>query len=390
MGFMSAALKDLMQIAWVADGLVAMGQYPLIGVLAGLTITSITQSSTAVTSVTVAMGMSRAITLDAAVGIILGANIGSCITGFIASLRLSRAARQASLAQISINVAGVLLFLPFISQYAELIRHTSVDLARQIANAHTFFNLSVSIILFPFVRQIARFAEWLVPAGAKKEKPKLTAYIDEMQLSVPAVALNEAARELTRLGEATAQMVEDSCRALIEKKTDLAQRVITREDRFVDPVFKTLVDFVDRLIREDLSIAQQKRCFQLKNLLMDIERVGDLSEDIAQYALERMRGDVPFSTEGAGQLDQAWRHAHRTYLLSLKAFQESDHELARRVCREESAFDKLYWQIRQGHIERLEAGHCHPEADVIFTETLRALERISDHADNLGVSVARS
>ena len=390
MGFMSGALKDLMQIAWVADGLVTMGQYPLIGVLAGLVVTSITQSSTAVTSLTVAMGMSHAIALEGAVGIILGANIGSCITGFIASLRLSRAARQASMAQISINVAGVLLFLPFITQFANLISHTSVDLARQIANAHTFFNVTVSIILFPFVKQIARLSEWLVPAGVKKDKPKLTAYIDDMQLSVPAVALNEAARELTRLGEATAQMVEDSCRALIEQNTEFAQRAMVQEDRFVDPVFKTLVDFVDHLIREDLSTAQQKRCFQLKNLLMDIERVGDLSEDIAQYALERMQNKVPFSPEAIKQLDQAWRHAHRNYLLSLEAFQKGDRELARQVCREESAFDKLYWQIRQGHIERLEAGKCHPEADVIFTETLRALERISDHADNLGVSVARS
>jgi phosphate:Na+ symporter len=390
MGFMSAALKELMGITWVGSGLVAMGQYPLIGVLAGLILTSITQSSTAVTSMTVAMGMSQAITIEGAVGIILGANIGSCFTGFIASLRLARAARQASIAQIIMNVFGVILFLPFISQYANLISHTSVDLARQIANAHTIFNVAVSAVLFPFVKQLAWVTKKLVPEKTKIEKPKLTAYIDNMQLSVPSVALTEAAREMGRLGEVSARMVEDSCRALIEKDATAAESVLVQEDKFVDPVFKTLVDFVDRLIQEELTTAQNKRCFQIKNLSMDIERVADMSEDIAQYALDRIEHNVSFSSQAIQELEQASKRVKDIYSLSIVAFQSSDRELAQKVCQEESEFDKLYWQIRQSHIERLEKGMCHPEADVIFTETMRILERISDHADNLGVSVARS
>src|SRR5574342_83401 len=147
MTLMSGALKDLIEIPWVSGGLAAMGQRPLAGVLAGLIITAIVQSSTAVTSMTVAMGISHVINLDGAIGIIFGANIGSCVTGFIASFRLSRAARQASMAQIFINVVGVLLFLPFISQYGDVIHHTSSDLPRQIANAHTIFNVTVSAIM---------------------------------------------------------------------------------------------------------------------------------------------------------------------------------------------------------------------------------------------------
>ena len=390
MGFMSAALKELMEITWVADSLVAMGQYPLIGVLAGLIITAVTQSSTAVTSMTVAMGISQAITIEGAVGIILGANIGSCITGLIASLRLSRAARQASMAQISINIFGVLLFLPFIHQFAELVSRTSVDLARQIANAHTIFNVTVSAVLFPFVKQIAWLAKKLAPEKAELEKPKLTSFIDEMQLSVPAVALTEAAREMTKLGEAAARMVENSCQALFEKDTAMAESVIVQEEKFVDPVFKLLVDFVDRLIQGDLTAKQSKRCFQIKNLLMDIERVADLSEDIAQCALERTAKNVPFTAEGLQELQQAAKQAQDIFSLSIIAFSANDRELAREVCRKENEFDRLYWQIRQNHIERLEAGKCHAQADVIFTETMRALERISDHADNIGISVSRS
>ncbi|MBP1692288.1 MAG: phosphate:Na+ symporter [Chloroflexi bacterium] len=390
MSYMSTALDYLTTIPWVENLLIAMGQHPFIGVIAGLVMTAITQSSTAVTSIAVAMGISNVITLEGAIGIILGANIGSCITGLIASVRLSRAARQASVAQILINVFGVLLFLPFITPYADLIRLTSSELPRQIANAHTIFNVAVSALVFPFVKQIAHLSEWLIPDSAKPEKQRTTAYIDEGQFSVPAVAIKEAARELTHMAEITAEMVEDGCMALIGMKTDLIERVMFQEQNIVDPVSKELGSFVNTLIGLDLSHAQQKRCFQIKALIVDVERVGDMAEDIAQYALERTINNVPFTNQAIEELDCLWKHAHQTYMMAIDSFDKSDKVQALQVCRQESEFDRMYWHSRQSHIDRLEKGLCNPEADVIFTETLRILERISDHADNLGVSVSRS
>ena len=391
MSFMSKALDELVKVAWINASLVEMGQHPLIAVFAGLVLTSITQSSTAVTSLIVAMGISHVITLQGAVGLILGANIGSCITGLIAAIRLSPAAKRASLAQIVINVIGVLFFLPFISQYADIVSHTSSELPRQIANAHTIFNVLVSAALFPFVKQIARLATWLVPDSPRGEDAKLTAYIDEMQFSVPAVALNEAAREVVRLGERTAQMLEQGCLSLMNRDADLARQVIEQEDGFVDPVFKTVIDFVNKLLlQEELTPAQKKRCFQLKNLLMDIERIGDMAQDIAQMTLMSIQDNVVFSAEAVDELGALWKQAQHTYLVALKAFERSDKALAKEACDLENKFDQLYWQARHRHIERLEQGICKPEANVIFTEVLRLLERVSDHADNFGVSVMRS
>jgi phosphate:Na+ symporter len=390
MSYMAAALDSLVEVPMVANLLVSMGQQPFIGLLAGLVVTSITQSSTAVTSMVVAMGISHVITLEGAIGVILGANIGSCITGLIAAMRLGYAARQASLAQISMNLFGVLLFSPFIVQFADLISRTSSELPRQIANAHTIFNVTVSAILFPFVKQLGQFAAWLSPVPRTPEKIRVTAYIDEMQLSMPALALNEAAHELTRMGDIAAQMLKDSCNALINLDTSTINSVLEREDKMVDPIAKELSDFVNELMHADLSIAQQKRCFQIKNLLNDIERIGDMAEDIAQFAQERLEHEVVFSSQAIAELQHLWHHAHRTFRTALQAFAEEDAEKARQACRLENEFDILYWQTRQSHIQRLEEGICQPEADVIFTETLRNLERISDHADNLGVSVARS
>jgi phosphate:Na+ symporter len=389
MNLMSDALRVLTTIPAVEMWLVTMGQNVLAGLLAGTVVTAIVQSSSAVTGLAVAMGMSQAITLEGAVAILLGANIGTCATGLIASSRLSRAARQASIAQILINVIGVLIFLPFFSPFTRLVSLTASELPRQIANAHTIFNVAVSAILFPFVGHIARAARRLVPEKEGKEA-RLTAYIDEMQYSIPAVALTEALNELIRMGEMTAQMIERSRMALIEGNMDAAQWVLVQEDEFVDPVTDVLEGFVNALMRENLSVSQQRRCFQLKNLLTDIERVGDLAEDLAEAAQKKVNSKTEFSPAAMQDLDRLCQHAYDTYSLALRALQAGDRALAQRACRMEDEFDHLYIEARQGHIERLEAGICHPEADVIFTETLRNLERISDHADNLGISTMRA
>jgi len=389
MNLMSDALTVLTTIPAVEAWLITMGQNVLAGLLAGTVVTAIVQSSSAVTGLAVAMGMSQAITLEGAVAILLGANIGTCATGLIASSRLSRAARQASIAQILINVIGVLIFLPFFSPFTRLVSHTASELPRQIANAHTIFNVTVSAILFPFVGHIARAARWLAPEK-KEVEPKLTAYIDQMQYGIPSVALTEARRELVRLGETTAQMIEHSRVALTEDNMIAAQWVLEQEDKFVDPVTNILENFVNALMRKNLSTSQQRRCFQLKNLLTDVERVGDLTEDLAEAAQKKFNTGTIFSPAATQDLDRLCRHAYDTYSLALRALWAGDRALAQRACHMEDEFDHLYIEARQRHIERLGTGICLPEADVIYTETLRNLERISDHADNLGISTVRT
>jgi len=390
MSYMSNALDELVKISAVSNLLVKMGQCPFVGLIAGLVVTSITQSSTAVTSMAVAMGMNHAITLEGAIGIILGANIGSCVTGLVASFGQARATRQASIAQILINVFGVMLFLPFIDQYTGIVAHTSSDLPRQIANAHTIFNVVCSALLVPFVRQLAVLSEKLTPVSKAPEKTKVTLYIDEKQYSVPSVALCEAARELTRVGEVTADMVRDSFTALVKPDTDKIRSVLDQEEKLVDPICKELVNFINMLMNKDLTLAQKQRCFQIKNLVVDIERVGDLAEDVAEYALEQLEKKAAFSLPAVEDLKRLWSHAHETYVLAIQAYSEVDKAKAEEVCRQEREFDKMYWQARQAHIHRIEEGNCHPQEDVIYTETLRILERISDHADNLAVSVERA
>ena len=151
-----------------------------------------------------------------------------------------------------------------------------------------------------------------------------------------------------------------------------------------------LEDFVNVLMQSNLTPEQQDRCFQLKNLITDIERVGDLSENLVQTAQNKDTHGVTFSAQAMAELDHLFRHTHHTYETALRSFQTGNHILVQQACRLEDELDKLYWKARQAHIERLETGVCQPEAVVIFIESLRNLERIGDHADNLGISVMRS
>ncbi|HEY89564.1 MAG TPA: Na/Pi cotransporter family protein [Thermoflexia bacterium] len=388
MDLMSGALKVLATLPAVETWLTFMGQNVWAGVLAGTVITAIVQSSSAMTGLVVAMGMSQAITLPGAIALLLGANIGTCIdTQFVASFNLSRMAFRASLAQTFINVTGVLIFLPFLIPFAELVARTSPDLARQIANAHTIFNITVSVMLFPFVKYITRGVEALVPPSAAEQQPKLTAYIDLQQLSMPSVALAEAHKELLRIGETTAEMVKWSRAALVEDDAAATQRVLELEEGFIDPVCVVLEDFVNTLMRKDLSVEQQRRCFQIKSLTTDIERVGDLTENLAQFAQRKAQEEALFSKEAQEELQELFAHTQQTYGLALRAVQDDDAALAQKVCVLEDEFDRLYMTAREEHLERLNNGVCQPEASFSYNETLRTLERVCDHADNLALSV---
>ncbi|MEN8098349.1 MAG: Na/Pi cotransporter family protein [Chloroflexota bacterium] len=390
MELMSGALKVLAAVPEVESFLATVGNKPLAGLAAGAIVTAVVQSSSAVTGLVVAMGMSGAITLPGAIALIIGANIGTCIDSqFVAALRLSRPAVRASVVQTLINVFGALLLLPFITPFAELISGTALELPRQIANAHTIFNVAVSAILLPFTRPLAALAWKLVPESEEEKKPKLTAFIDDMQHGVPVVALTEAHNELIRLGEVTAEMIKRSHPALVEGDTDAAQWIFAQESDFVDPVTNILENFVDSLMRQNLSEDQRASCFQFKRLLIDIERVGDLAEDLAEAAFACVNDNVSFSEYAVKDLNQLCEHVDETWSLALKALQTGDRNMAQLVCRMEDEFDRLYMKARQGHIDRLTTGVCSPTADVVYTEILRNLERISDHADNLGVSVMR-
>ena len=389
MEIMQGSLKPLAQNPLISSWLSGMGQSPLLGVLAGAVFTATIQSSTATTALVIALGASNLVTLPGAVGLIYGANIGTCITGYIASLRASVAGKRVSIAQILINVIGVLLFLPFIMPYAELLEKTAGALPRQIANAHTIFNLSVSAILFPFVRQIERVAAWVIPDRAAQAKPPVTHYINDHIRGVPSIAIMEAFRELGYMGGTALKMLDLSHDALLGQDLDKASQVLHLEREVVDPLCDAIERFVDSVISEDLDESERQKCFQIKNINVDLERVADHTENLAEAAQDRVYHEVAFTASAQADLDRAFAHVRETLEVALAAIQSGDREVALQACRLEDEMDRINLSARNNHLNRLQTQECDSEAGVLFIETLRNLERIGDHADNLAVSVLR-
>jgi len=390
MQIMSGALKAIAATELAHNFLAYMGQNYYSGVLAGAIITGIIQSSSATTGLVVAMGMSQIITLPGAVGLILGANIGTCVTGLIASLRLSTASKQASIAQILINIIGVLLFLPFIAPFADLVETTSSNLARQIANAHTIFNVAVSVILFPFIKPLATLTRRLVPIIKDTRKAKLTQYIDESQFRMPDIALAEATKELHRIGEITADMLNLSREAVIQGNTDATDRILELEYEQVNPLCARLESFLSELMTEDLSEQQRRRCMHLIEMTTDVERVSDFAEDLVHLVPNTKKKDEVLSKKEVDELDRFFKDTYQTYTTALAAVRDNSYEAALVVSQMEEKMDRRYTKARKKYAKRVDAGKVTPDSESFYLEVLRNLERIRDHADGLGISVQRS
>jgi phosphate:Na+ symporter len=384
---MSAALRPLAEMPAITAWLARMGQTPLLAVLAGALLTALVQSSSATTALTIALGASGLVTLPCAIGIILGANIGTCVTGYIASLGASVTARRVSIAQILINVFGVLLFVPFITPYSVLLQRTAGELPRQIANAHSIFNVAVSALLFPFVRQIEQLSAIIVPERPAAEGVEVTRFLGDQLRGVPAIAIGAALRELGYMGEMALGMLDMSRDALLGPDLAKAEEVLRLERDVLDPLCDSIEGFINGVIAEDLADEERLACFRIKNVNVDLERVGDHAENLAEAAQDRVHHSVPFSDAAVSDLDQGFTQVHTTLSQALIAFQSGDRALAEQVRQLENEMDRLNLASRQRHMDRLQDGGCDPEASLLFVEALRNLERISDHADNLADAV---
>ncbi|MFX1367815.1 MAG: Na/Pi cotransporter family protein, partial [Promethearchaeota archaeon] len=350
----------------------------------GALIAGITQSSSATTSLVIALGMGGVIRLDAGIALVMGANIGTCFLEIVAAIGATSPAQRTALAQTMINVIGVLMFIPIIGPFTGLVVLTAPDIPRQIANAHTIFNVIVSFVMVPFVGLMVRFCERVIP---DKEGEVIGRHcFDEQMLNMPQVALREAEREVQRTAEITLTMMQLGRDALLTKDLDKAKQVLVFEQE-VDDNCRTTEEFIDKIKEEELGEHDIIWRMKMLAILTDVERVGDLSENIAEFALERMENGVAFSKSGIRDLRRMFDLVEETYATALKALKTKNRDLAKAAVNLEDKVDVLERELKEAHQERMREGVCMPEADTLFVETIRNLERIGDHADNIALDV---
>jgi phosphate:Na+ symporter len=384
MDIMGLGIEPLVNLPIFVYLINTFGQNPVIGILIGALIAGVTQSSSATTSLVIAFGRAGAINLEAAIAIVMGANIGTTFLELFAAIGATPPAKRTALAQATINIVGVLIFIPFIIPFAGLVRFTSLDLARQIANAHTIFNVLVSLMFIPFVGALVWLCERIIPKREGELKPRH--FFDEKMLNFTQLALREAEREVTNIAEKTLTMLNLSKLALVNEDLKAANDVLKLEDE-VDEYCDETELFIDKIREQDLPERQKLWRIKLLNIIVDVERIGDMANNLAEFGIRRLNEQIPFSEKAIGELRKLFEKVEETYLTAITALKQKSELFAKQAVDLEDEVDVLERKFKRSHIRRTSEGICAPEADVMFTEILRNLERIGDHADNIAYDV---
>lgn len=383
---MSSAMKPLRDNEAFVHLMAAFGRYPVLGVLIGVVMTCIIQSSSATIAILMAVASQGLITFDAALPILFGDNIGTCITAALASIGTSRAAKRTALAHGFFNIFGAIIFILFLPQFKAFVLAISgnADIHRLIANAHTSFNILNTVIWVFLVDVMVKIVMTILPG--EKDEISGPRFLDRHLFNTPAVALGQVTKELVQMGNLTIDMLDRAKAAVIQKDMKAAARVFEIE-KVVNHFQKEITEYLADLSQKSLSEEQSDRLINLMHVVNDIERVGDHLENVAELAEFREDSRIEFSELAYQELNAIFAQVRETYAETLRALETDDYTLARQVLRLENQTDQMERELRNNHIFRLNEGSCIPKAGIIYLDILSNLERVSDHAANIAQAV---
>ena len=389
MEFMKDAVKPLADLPQFRDALLYFGVHPVLGILAGFLITGIVQSSSASMGMLIALASQGLLPLSSALPILYGDNIGTCVTSLLSSIGASRNAKRAAIMHLTFNIIGTIIFMLILNKpvIAIVTKIDPTDAARQIANAHTLFNLLSVIILLPFSRFIVKLVMVLVPEkDNESENESNTKYLDERMLETPSVALGNTVKEVLRMGNKASFALESSLKALVNKDSDEVDKTFATE-RIVNKLQKDLLNYLLKLSKSPLNDIERMKADLLFNTVNDIERVSDHADNIAEIAKDIIDSDLNLSENAINDITDVYEKALSNFKNSLIALDTADLDLANQVLECEKEVNYLEKLFRKSHMDRLSENACSLDSGVFYLDLLSNLERISDHASNIAQQV---
>jgi phosphate:Na+ symporter len=352
---MSDAMAPLEQSALFKEVLIALVGSPVPGIVIAAVVTALIHSSAATIALALALAAHGLIPLEGAIHIVLGANIGTCSTALMASLRSPAEARRVAWAHVLFKVLGVVLFLPFLTPFERLVTQTDPDVLRQIANAHTFFNVIMAVIFLPLVGLFAKLITRLVPEKAE-EKKFGPLYLDEHVLGTPSLALTQAAREVLRTSDIVREMLLDSIKAFQVNDPVLIEAIKEKDD-LVDMLDRRIRLYLTKLSSSHLTESHSRRAVALLESTRDLESIGDIVDrNVMPLAMKRITKGLMFSQEGITEIISFHKKLVENFDTAISAFAAQDRDLARRVIRDKEDFEALERELVQAHLERLRKG----------------------------------
>lgn len=382
LNMMSQGLIPLQNSPVFAEMIVKL-ENPILGVFVGFLITTVLQSSSATMGILQATAMQGLIPFPVAFSIILGENIGTTTTAMISSIGASRNAKRAALLHFLFNVIGSIIFLAGLRiPVTRLVQSlTPDDIVRQIANAHTIFNLTNVLIQVPFANLHIKIVKALVKGEDTVEEKSLK-YLDVRMIETPSVATNQLFKEIDRMFEFAESNIILSNDALVNKKFDLIDKIYSIEQT-INYLNEHITEFIVRLNKTEISDEQRALNDIFLYALSDIERIGDHVKNINDSAVTSNDESINFSDVAKDELNYMFSLVLENIKVAKESFTALSQEDAKLIFKIEDEIDKLEETYRNSHIERLSDGTCDIKSGVMFLDVISNLERVSDHCVNI-------
>ena len=384
MSTMSAAVAPLQYEAWFTNLIVRFSN-PILGVLVGAIVTGVIQSSSASVGILQALSSTGVITFGSAIPIIMGQNIGTCVTALLSSVGANKNARRAAMVHLYFNIIGVTLFLAVFYSLNAVLHFTFVNdtvTAWGIAVVHSVFNLTATAVLLPFANVLEKLAIATIPDDAKQES---FALLDERLLNTPSVAVERARSATADMAELARVGVIQAMSLTHTWNDELAQKVREEETK-VDQYEDALGTYLVKLSGRELNHADSQSVNTLLHTISDFERISDHSVNLLESAEEMHTKNVDFSKDAREELQVLEDAVQDTLNRTTDAFRKGDLHLASKVEPLEQVVDELVRAIKARHIARLQAGSCSIEYGFILDDLLTNYERVCDHCSNVAVA----
>ncbi len=368
---------------------------PAILILLALALTALVQSSSATSGILIALAGSFGIPLKSIMYATLGINIGSCVTSVIASIGTNANAKRATAIHLLFNTIGMIVFLPIIiwSPIDVWFETMFANVETQSAMFHTFFNILMTLVLIPFVKPLVWVATKVVPEKKAKDDveenymPERFKFIDKRILSTPAIAINQTKHEIILMSEIAYKNFKLSLNCVKNGKLEKQEKFANRE-KHLNFLNREISKFLVELSAKEISFKDELMLASFYHVVSDLERVGDYSENIMEYADELQKLKTTFSDVALAQLDEMTEAIHKVFENSIKAFEYQDMELLEVVYKYEDMVDEFKMQLDRDHIKRLNSNQCSASTGAVYLSLVSNLERISDHMQNIAKSIS--
>ena len=385
LALMSDAMRPLRDNYAFKDAMRVLSYNRILGVLAGAAVTAIIQSSTAATTIIVTMAAEGLITLQGALLLILGANVGTCLTAVLASIGGSVSAKRTAAVHVLFNVIGAVIFLIFLGPFEWLVLTFSppYNLAIQAAMAHLLFSVLATAILLPFINQFVKLVTLIVPGKEEETAPsKNTVYLDWNVVHSPAIALNLAQYELIRMGELAAENIRLAIEGFLGKNKKKI-KLVKKQEKFVDKLEKDIVHYLVTMAQEHLGPHMSVRHAGLLHAANDIERVSDHARNITRMASQAIENDMEFAKEDLTQLKELHELVVAIFETAIQSVRDNNPGLLPKVQELFTGIDAKADEIRSANINRMAEGICTAESGIMVTDIISNLERVGDHSTNI-------